>query len=92
MANILVNIEKGVEIAAEDVLGFLGKAQAKLVTSPSVVAALGVLLGAVQKVVADVSADAANPVNITLLPAQLQDLKAVWPDVEAFATSLGIKL
>ena len=92
MASILVNIEKGVEVAAEDVLGWLNKAEQKIQLAPQAVAALGVVLGGVQKVIADVQADATNPVNFTLLPAQIADVKAVWPEVQALATALGIKL
>jgi hypothetical protein len=92
MANILVNIEKGIEVGAEDLLGFLNKAEQKIQVAPGAVVALGVVLGGVQKVIADVEADAANPVNITLLPAQVADLKAVWPEIISFASVLGIKL
>ena len=92
MANIFLNAEKGVEVAAEDVLGFLAKAEQKIQVAPAAAAALGVLLAAVQEVISDVSADASNPMNITLLPAQINDVKAVWPDVVKLATLLGIKL
>ena len=49
MANILVNIEKGIEIGAEDALRWLGKAQTTLSAAPGVVAALATLIAAVDK-------------------------------------------
>jgi hypothetical protein len=90
--NIFLNVEKGIEVAAEDVLGWLNKAEQKITVAPAAVAALGVILGGIQKVVSDVSADVSNPVNLTLLPAQISDIKAVWPEVQAFAKTLGINI
>jgi len=49
MANILVNIEKGIEIGAEDALKWLGKAHSALNAAPGVVAALATLATAVEK-------------------------------------------
>lgn len=92
MPNIFLNVEKGIEVAAEDVLGWLNKAEQKITVAPAAVAALGVILGGIQKVVSDVSADVSNPVNLTLLPAQISDIKAVWPEVQAFAKTLGINI
>jgi hypothetical protein len=91
MANILVNIEKGIEIGAEDALRWLGKAQTTLSAAPGVVAALATLIAAVDKPLIDVAGVAANPLNIVLDVQTITDLKAVWPQVKAFLTSLGVK-
>jgi hypothetical protein len=93
MANILVGIEHGIEVAAEDILKFLTSAKelsSKL--DPNAIAGLGVLLGTVAKAMEDVSAAAANPLNLSLDATTVQDLKAVWPAVVKFAASIGIKL
>lgn len=92
MANVLVNAEKKIEMAAEDALKWLAGADNKLQAAPQAIAGLAVLLGHVQKCVIDVQADATNPLNITLLPAQVADFKHVWPDVRNLAFTLGIKL
>ena len=91
MANILVNIEKGIEIAAEDALRWLGKAQTTLTAAPGVVAALATLISAVDKPLVDLAGVAANPLNIVLDVQTVTDLKAVWPQVRAFLSSLGVK-
>ena len=91
MANILVNIEKGIELAAEDALKWLGKAQTALSAAPSVVAALATLISAVDKPLMDISGVAANPLNIALDVQTVNDLKAVWPQVKAFLATLGVK-
>ena len=91
MANILVNVEKGIEIAAGDVLKWLGKAQSALHAAPAVIAALATLIAAVDKPLLDLSAVAANPLNIPLDLQTATDLKAVWPDVKAFLATLGVK-
>jgi hypothetical protein len=91
MANILVNVEKGIEIAAADALKWLGKAQTTLSAAPGVVAALATLIAAVDKPIAEVAAVAANPLNIPLDIQTVNDLKAVWPEVKTFLGSLGVK-
>ena len=91
MANILVNIEKGIEIAAEDALKWLGKAHTALSAAPSVVAALATLIAVIDKPLLDISGVAANPLNIALDVQTVNDLKAVWPQVKSFLASLGVK-
>ncbi len=91
MANILVNIEKGVEIGAEDALKWLTGANKALTAAPAVVAALATLIGAVEKPMAELAGAAANPLNIPLDLQTVTDLKAAWPDVKAFLTTLGVK-
>lgn len=93
MANILLSIEHGVEVAAEDILKFVsGVTNLSSKIEPNVVAGLGVLLGAVTKTLGDINGAVENPLNFSLDAAAVQDLKAVWPAVVQFAGSLGIKL
>ena len=91
MANILLNIEKGIEIAAEDALKWLGKPHGALSAAPAVIAALATLVSAVEKPLAEISVVAVNPLNIALDIQTATDLKAVWPDVKAFLVTLGVK-
>jgi hypothetical protein len=92
MANILVNIEKGIEIGAEDALKWLTGADKVIHAAPAVIAGLATLLGAVEKPLAELAGAASNPLNIALDIQTVTDLKAVWPDLEKFLTSLGVKL
>jgi len=91
MANILVNLEKGIEIGAEDALKWLSGANKTLKATPAVIAALATLIGAVEKPLAEVAGVAANPLNILLDIQTVNDLKAVWPEVKQFLTTLGVK-
>jgi len=91
MANILVNIEKGIEIGAEDVLQWLAGANKALHAAPEVVAALATLIAAVEKPLADVAGAVHNPLNIALDTQTVTDLKATWPSVKLFLGSLGVK-
>ena len=91
MANILVNIEKGIEIGAEDVLKWLTGAEKVLHAAPSVIAALATLIAAMEKPLAELAGAAANPINIPLDIQTAKDLKAAWPQVKVFLSSLGIK-
>ncbi|HEY1986091.1 MAG TPA: hypothetical protein VGG85_11810 [Terracidiphilus sp.] len=91
MANILVNIEKGVEIGAEDALKWLTGANKAMHAAPEVVAALAILIGAVEKPLADIAGAAANPLNIPLDIQTVTDLKAAWPSIKQFLGTLGIK-
>ena len=91
MANILLNIEKGIEVGAEDALKWLGKAHSALSAAPAVVAALATLASAVERPLTELSAVAVNPLNIPLDIQTAEDLKAVWPDVKTFLGTLGVK-
>lgn len=91
MANILVNIEKGIEIGAEDVLKWLIGAEKVLHAAPAVVAALATMVAAMEKPLAELAGAAANPLNIPLDIQTAKDLKASWPQVKAFLSSLGVK-
>jgi hypothetical protein len=88
----LVTIAKDIQIAAEDALHFVAKAEAQ---TPQVAGALGVLLGAVGKAIADAQSVANAPtqtLNITFDQQVFADLKAVFPDVKTFVATFGIKL
>jgi len=91
MANILVNIEKGIEIAAEDALKWLTGADKALHAAPQVVAALATLIAAIEKPLADIDVAAKNPMNIALDVQTVKDLKAAWPAVRQFLATLGVK-
>ena len=91
MANILVNIEKGIEIGAEDALKWLTGADKALHAAPAVIAALAILVGAMEKPLAELAGAAANPLNIPLDIEAAADLKAAWPEVKLFLNSLGVK-
>lgn len=92
MANILVNIEKGIEIGAEDALKWLTRANTGLQAAPAVIAALGTLMGAIEKPITEVAGVASNPLNIALDIQAVTDIRAVWPELKAFLATLGIKL
>jgi hypothetical protein len=94
VASILVSIEKGVEVAAEDLLSWVGKANtATSNNGPGALAALGVLAAAIDKALTDVAAGAATPATLPLaIPGDISDVKAVWPDIKAFLVTLGIKV
>jgi hypothetical protein len=91
MANILVNIEKGIEIGAEDALKWLTGADKALHAAPEVIAALATLVGAVEKPLSELAGAAANPLNIALDVQTVNDLKAAWPEVKTFLGSLGVQ-
>ncbi len=91
MANILVSIEKGIEVGAEDVLKWLTGAEMVLRAAPKAIAALAILAGAMEKPLAELAGAAANPLNIPLDFETAKDLKAAWPEVKTFLSSLGVK-
>ncbi|HEY2860339.1 MAG TPA: hypothetical protein VGJ21_18100 [Terracidiphilus sp.] len=92
MANILVSIEKGIEIGAQDALKWLAGADRSLKAAPSVIAALATLVAALDKPFSDVAGAAANPLNIPLDIQTVRDMKAVWPEVRQFVASLGVRI
>lgn len=91
MANILVNIEKGIEIAAEDALKWLTGINHGLKAAPEVIAALASLVGALEKPIAEAAAAASNPLNIALDLQVARDMHAVWPEIKRFLSSMGVK-
>ncbi len=94
MANFGTVLIDDVEIAAEKVLSWVTKANSGISKdAPAAVPALATVLGAVGKAIEDVAADAANPAQIVItLPQSAADFKAIWPDVKAFAATIGIKV
>ncbi len=93
MANILVSFEQGIEVAATDVLKFITQSQSVMAKiEPGVIASLGVLLGATSAALSAVSASAASPINIQMDAQTVTDIREVWPALEMFCKSLGIKL
>jgi len=92
MANILVSIEKGIEVGAEDVLKWIVGAGKALHAAPAAIAALATLAAALEKPRAELAGAAANPLNIPLDIQTAHDLKAAWPEVKAFMKSLGVKM
>ena len=91
MANILVDIEKGVEIGAKDALRWLIGANNAVQAAPAVIAALATLIGALEKPLQDVAGVAPNPLNIALDIQTVRDLKVAWPAVKQFLGSFGVK-
>jgi hypothetical protein len=92
LANVLVSIEKGIEIGAEDALKWLIAVGKPLRAAPAAVAALAILAGALEKPLAELAGAAANPLNVPLDLQTAMDLKAAWPEVKAFLSSLGVKI
>ena len=92
MANILVNIEKGIEIGAEDALKWLVGAGKVLHAAPAAIAALATLVAALEKSIGELEQVATNPLNIALDIQTANDLKMAWPQVRVFLKSLGVKM
>jgi hypothetical protein len=93
MANILVNIEKGIEVGASDLLKWINKGETALKAGPEVLAALGTLLSAVATVATDTSAAAsASGLNIALDEADWVAIKAVWTDIVTTFAAAGVKI
>ena len=92
MANILVNVEKGIEIGADDALKWLNRAGKVLRHTPAAIAALAILAGAVAGPLLEVAEAAANPLNIPLDIETVRNLQAAWPEVVALLATLGVKL
>lgn len=93
-STLVMNVEKGLEVSASDVLKFLTKAETVTATAgPMVIAGLGTLLGAVGTAISTgQAAAAAGGVSVTLDAQTVTAVKSVWTDIEAFAKSLGIKI
>ena len=91
MAKLLVNLERGIEIGAEDALKWLTSADKSLRAAPAVIAALATLIDLLDKPLTDLAGVAANPLSIPLDLQTAADLVAVWPELKAFVSSLGVK-
>lgn len=95
-SKIVIDLEKmagTIEADAEVALAWLTKAGVTINTkAPAAIAALGVLLGGVDKALSDTSAAAGNPTSLLLnFGTDVSDLKALWPEVKTLVESLGIK-
>jgi hypothetical protein len=91
MAHLLVNIEKGVEIAAEDALKWLTGASKELHATLAVIAALATLVDAVDKPLLELTVTAVNPLNVPLDIETATSLLAAWPEVKTFLANLGVR-
>jgi hypothetical protein len=92
MANVVIG---KIEVALEDVAHWLSKAQALLIKGPAVIASLGTLFVAVDKVLSDATTDLSNPLGLVNIPMDVQqftDLKAVWADIKAAMATAGVKI
>lgn len=94
VSTLVMNVEKGVEVAATDVLKFLTRAEKVTATAgPQVIAGLGTLLGAVgAAILSGQAATGEGGVNIALDAQTVAAVRSVWTDIEAFAKSIGIKI
>ena len=59
--------------------------------APGAIAALAILVAAMEKPLAELAGAIANPLNIPLDIETAADLKAAWPEVKQFLSSLGVK-
>ena len=91
MANIFVSVEKGIVVGAEDVLRWITSTAKVLKATPAAIAALATLAGALEKPMTELAEVAANPMNIVLDIETAEDLRAAWPELKAFLTTLGVK-
>jgi hypothetical protein len=91
MANIFLNVEKGIVVGAEDVLKWLTSTAKMLRATPAAIAALATLAGALEKPLSELAGVAANPLNIVLDVETAEDLRTAWPELKAFLVTLGVK-
>ena len=91
MANIFLNVEKGIVVGAEDVLKWLTSTAKMLRATPAAIAALATLAGALEKPLSELEGVAANPLNIVLDVETAEDLRTAWPELKAFLVTLGVK-
>jgi hypothetical protein len=91
MANLIVDVEKDVKLAAGDLLRWLRGADRAVQAAPTVIVALAVLAEALERPLAEVSAVVSNPLNIALDIETVEDLRAAWPEVKLFLKDLGVQ-
>jgi hypothetical protein len=91
MANIFLNVEKGIVVGAEDVLKWLTSTAKMLRATPAAIAALATLAGALEKPLSELAGVAANPLNIVLDIETAEDLRTAWPELKTFLVTLGVK-
>jgi hypothetical protein len=93
MANIFVNIEKGVEVGASDLLKWLSSASTvatkEVAAAPTVLAALGTLLGSLESAITGASSIASSGgLNIALDEAEFAAIKGIWPEIKTFISAV----
>lgn len=90
MANLIMKIGKGIEVAVEDVIKWEQAEQAIVIkAAPGTLAAIGLLATGVQKAIADAQGDT-TLAGIITIPEQLADFKALWPEVKAVFEAMGL--
>ena len=93
LATIIVDAEKGVEVAAADVLKFVTAAKTELALAPTELAAVATVLASVgAAATATETAAASGGLNITLDTAALTAIKGVWPSVQAAFKAAGVTI
>ena len=93
MATILLGTRNKLEVAAADVLGFLMQSKTlKVIIEPEVVAALAVLAENINTAIADVDNSVKTPWNFSVDEKTLDNLRAVWPALLNFMSSIGVKI
>ena len=95
MSNIFVSfaidVEHGVEIAAEDLLKLAPKVESAAANAPQTVASLALVAGSIETAVNDAIAAGANPTSLVItLPTDLKDFVAVWTNIKAALATQGI--
>lgn len=94
MPNVLIEIGKGVEVAAEDALAFFERIGqvAEAAASPRALLAFAVLLSATGPVILDATgAAAAEGLNIALDLQTAALIVNLWPELDAWAKTLAIR-
>ena len=92
MANVVI---EDVEIGLAKLAHWLVSVKQVVLKGPALLTALGNLLVAVDKVMADVQMDLSNPlalINIAIPAQQITDLKTVWADLKVLFADAGIKI
>jgi hypothetical protein len=97
MANIFVtlavDVEHGVEIAAEDVAKFAPFIETAAANAPSTVAQFAILAASIEKALADAIAAGTNPTSlIVALPSDAKDFEAVWTAIKGLLLTQGVKV
>lgn len=89
---LIDEVDKKVEVGAEDALKWLRGAQGKVSQeAPAVLAGLGTLGGSIETALADAAAISANPMQLILnFGTDVKDFAAVWPAIKAFLLTLGV--
>jgi hypothetical protein len=94
-ANWIVSAEKGIEIAAEDVLHFFVNTGKEIVLrGPAVLSGLALLCVKIEPLVADAMTDASNPaemLNVSFTVQEIKDIQAIIPAFKQELAAAGVK-